>query len=348
MAAAKERRLRTPRRGRRSRHSTPPTSTGTRPTGAGVAGAARGRPSRPRVGELLRPRRGAAHRERGRARGRRRRGGGAPPRRPRRRRRRRSGSRAWARRAGALPRALRVRAARAMTAGGGGDGPDPGRLHLPRAVHRPRPHVRPDGGHARRATSRRPDLLQGRSPAPRPRLALRRRPRRPRIGAVLRGRRPQAAHGPDRPRWAPAGWPRRTASTSRATARASTPTIPDPRNDENLAVAQTHLAFIRFHNRVVDELRSVPAAPALHARPPPGRQALPVDDPPRLPAPHLRPGRGRRRVRQRAQVLRARGGGRPTCPRCRSSSPWPRSGSGTAWSGATTTGTGSSTAGRAR
>ncbi len=33
--------------------------------------------------------------------------------------------------------------------------------------------------------------------------------------------------------------------------------IPDPRNDENLAVAQTHLAFIRFHNRVVD---SLPAA----------------------------------------------------------------------------------------
>jgi Animal haem peroxidase len=30
--------------------------------------------------------------------------------------------------------------------------------------------------------------------------------------------------------------------------------IPDPRNDENLAVAQTHLAFIRFHNRVADTL----------------------------------------------------------------------------------------------
>lgn len=30
--------------------------------------------------------------------------------------------------------------------------------------------------------------------------------------------------------------------------------IPDHRNDENLAVAQTHLAFIRFHNRVVDRL----------------------------------------------------------------------------------------------
>jgi Animal haem peroxidase len=35
--------------------------------------------------------------------------------------------------------------------------------------------------------------------------------------------------------------------------------IPDPRNDENLAVAQTHLALIRFHNRVVDSLpASVP------------------------------------------------------------------------------------------
>jgi Animal haem peroxidase len=30
--------------------------------------------------------------------------------------------------------------------------------------------------------------------------------------------------------------------------------IPDPRNDENLAVAQLHLALIRFHNRVVDTL----------------------------------------------------------------------------------------------
>ena len=36
--------------------------------------------------------------------------------------------------------------------------------------------------------------------------------------------------------------------------------IPDSRNDENLAVAQTHLAFIRFHNRVVDDLASLPAA----------------------------------------------------------------------------------------
>jgi hypothetical protein len=33
-----------------------------------------------------------------------------------------------------------------------------------------------------------------------------------------------------------------------------TPLIPDARNDENLVVAQTHAAFIRFHNRVVDDL----------------------------------------------------------------------------------------------
>lgn len=31
-------------------------------------------------------------------------------------------------------------------------------------------------------------------------------------------------------------------------------TIGDPRNDENLAVAQTHLAFLKFHNAVVDML----------------------------------------------------------------------------------------------
>ena len=30
--------------------------------------------------------------------------------------------------------------------------------------------------------------------------------------------------------------------------------IGDSRNDENLAVAQTHLAFIKFHNTVVDQL----------------------------------------------------------------------------------------------
>jgi hypothetical protein len=35
--------------------------------------------------------------------------------------------------------------------------------------------------------------------------------------------------------------------------------IPDQRNDENLPVAQTHLAFIRFHNRVADTVVPGPA-----------------------------------------------------------------------------------------
>ncbi|HSK14830.1 MAG TPA: heme peroxidase family protein [Gaiellaceae bacterium] len=47
--------------------------------------------------------------------------------------------------------------------------------------------------------------------------------------------------------------PRGAGRTVKARRRAI---IPDPRNDENLAVAQTHLAFIRFHNRVVATLPS--------------------------------------------------------------------------------------------
>ncbi|UUU29872.1 heme peroxidase family protein [Streptomyces sp. CA-210063] len=45
------------------------------------------------------------------------------------------------------------------------------------------------------------------------------------------------------------------------------PLIPDARNDENLAVGQLHLAFIRFHNRVVDHLaeRGVPEHRLFHA-----------------------------------------------------------------------------------
>ncbi|HKG35222.1 MAG TPA: peroxidase family protein, partial [Solirubrobacterales bacterium] len=52
--------------------------------------------------------------------------------------------------------------------------------------------------------------------------------------------------------------PRGAGSNAAARRRAI---IPDKRNDENLAVAQTHLAMIRFHNRVVDtQLGGVPAA----------------------------------------------------------------------------------------
>ncbi len=48
--------------------------------------------------------------------------------------------------------------------------------------------------------------------------------------------------------------PRGAGSSAKAKRKAI---IPDPRNDENLAVAQTHNAMIRFHNRVLD---SLPAA----------------------------------------------------------------------------------------
>jgi hypothetical protein len=56
--------------------------------------------------------------------------------------------------------------------------------------------------------------------------------------------------------------PRGAGSTVAAKQKAI---IPDPRNDENLAVAQTHLAFIRFHNRVVDTLPArVPRSRRFH------------------------------------------------------------------------------------
>jgi hypothetical protein len=55
--------------------------------------------------------------------------------------------------------------------------------------------------------------------------------------------------------------PRVGSGSTKAARRAAN--IPDPRNDENLAVAQTHLAFIRFHNRVVDTL-ATGGTPAVH------------------------------------------------------------------------------------
>ena len=65
--------------------------------------------------------------------------------------------------------------------------------------------------------------------------------------------------------------------------------IPDPRNDENLVVAQTHLAMIRFHNKVVDKLPArVPAGAAVHPGPQARDAALPVADAARLPAADLR------------------------------------------------------------
>lgn len=56
--------------------------------------------------------------------------------------------------------------------------------------------------------------------------------------------------------------PRLGDGDGRSAGEARKARIPDPRNDENLAVAQVHAALIRFHNRVVDllEAQGVPGA----------------------------------------------------------------------------------------
>lgn len=157
-----------------------------------------------------------------------------------------------------LSRAIRSRVARAMTAGGGGaSGIPAGYTYLGQFIDHDMTFDKTKvtlGANVSPA-----DLLQGRSPSldldslygagpsdpgsERFYAAGGRKLRMGRTEAVGTGRL-DVRQGFDLPR---------RSSAKRAT-------IPDHRNDENLAVAQTHLAFIRFHNRVVDELGSVPAA----------------------------------------------------------------------------------------
>ena len=66
--------------------------------------------------------------------------------------------------------------------------------------------------------------------------------------------------------------------------------------------------MIRFHNRVVDTLARVgPAGTALRHGAGDRHEALPVDDPHRLPAADLRAGRRQRRLHQRPEGVRGRG-----------------------------------------
>ena len=75
--------------------------------------------------------------------------------------------------------------------------------------------------------------------------------------------------------------------------------IADERNDENLAVAQIHAAFIRFHNRVVDTVVNGGAGRAAVPRGAEGRdEALPVDGAHGLPVADLHTGDRDRRVRR--------------------------------------------------
>ena len=156
-----------------------------------------------------------------------------------------------------LSKAIRARVARAMTAGGGGaSGIPAGYTYLGQFIDHDMTFDKTKvtlGANVSPA-----DLLQGRSPSLDLDSLYGAGPADPGSarfyaadGRRLRmGRTEAAGSGP---LGAQPGFdlPRRS-SAKRAT-------IPDHRNDENLAVAQTHLAFIRFHNRVVDEFASVPA-----------------------------------------------------------------------------------------
>ncbi len=129
-------------------------------------------------------------------------------------------------------------------------GPGPCRLHVSGAVRRPRPHLRPDlpAGEGQRPARAR-QLPHAR---PRPGLGLRRRPGGPAVS--LRSVAPAdsgikllvVADSGD-------GFHADRDLPRNAQGRALTG---DPRNDENLITAQLHLLFIRFHNRVVDEVRA--------------------------------------------------------------------------------------------
>ena len=160
----------------------------------------------------------------------------------------------------------------------------PRRVHVPRSVRRSRPDVRQDRGDAR-------GEYLGCRPPPgaltesRPRLALRRRPRRPGLREVLRRRRDPPADGkaidPNGGFMEGFDLPRGAGTTTTKKRHAI---IPDPRNDENLAVAQTHLAMIRFHNRVVDTLRLGPGGEEVPEGAGAGDTPLPVDAADRPPA----------------------------------------------------------------
>jgi hypothetical protein len=177
--------------------------------------------------------------------------------------------------------------------------PDPGRLHLPRPVHRSRPHLRRHGAGAERR--RRPGgARRGPLSDPRPRLRLREGPGcQP---AVLRGRRaPSEArnglgcgrrHGSaaeedrqrrrgDHPRRSQRREPRRRADALRVRP------LPQPRGGDGR------------------QRRSAPAA--LPGGAPARHEALPVDDPDRLPDQGVRVGGRHRRLREREEDLRGRG-----------------------------------------
>ncbi len=207
-----------------------------------------------------------------------------------------------------LPQALRRKVAEAMLGPGRTQQHHPGRLHLPRPVRRPRPHLRRDRGGPRR-----PGLARRAAAgtiAPRSTSTRCTAPGRPTRS------RPSSTPTTGTSRWArrcaPHPTPRGSASTSPAPARRSRAQPapgPDPRpaqrreprggpappRDDPLPQPRGR------HPR-----RRRPGRRALRAGPAPGRPALPVDAEDRLPAADLRPRRRRRGLHQRPQGLRGR------------------------------------------
>jgi hypothetical protein len=89
------------------------------------------------------------------------------------------------------------------------------------------------------------DSVYGRGPTEQPFLYDRGDPRKLAIGATGPGGQPRGPGG----RRIRAGLPNDLPRSREGVAL-----IGDPRNDENLLVAQTHLAFLKLHNKVVDQL----------------------------------------------------------------------------------------------
>ena len=142
---------------------------------------------------------------------------------------------------------------------GAGDSQIPAGFTYFGPVRGPRHHVRPhrETGHPRRLAGPGGDRVGA---VARPGTRQRVRPRPDELPRTVRGGRapPEDRHDhrpadlrrdrdlPERSAAPPGGRPREPKQAI----------IGDPRNDENLIVAQTHLAFLKFHNKVVDRLKA--------------------------------------------------------------------------------------------
>ena len=120
------------------------------------------------------------------------------------------------------------------------------RLHVLRAVRRPRRH-------RHRGDARQTLAAAGSRLALRPRAAARVAALRPRAGSAARHPAATRRACRRRVRLAREDLPRDDGGRA---------LIGDTRNDENLIISQLHLLFIRFHNRVVDQI-AAPGMPVI-------------------------------------------------------------------------------------